>query len=225
LSNKKNNTQVLVFWSNFKWFFWYTLWWTSYNHLIFSFGPKNPSYPGSIPNAQIQNDENNFNMWRHLVMTFIASCFLNIQDWFLLFERTLIVTNPDWKESAKVDFNNCTYQMVTGDNFINVLQAAFEWADPKSVKKTDNLTVYFALSGSARAKAACRTLMKLTPGFPRYMPQIETHKGSHARKLLVLRSWNMCPNKIHNFDKRVHITRDTRYEFISRNLFLHEFFF
>ncbi len=31
-------------------------------------------------------------------------------------------------------------------------------------KKTDNLTVYFALSGSAPIKAACGTLTKLTPG-------------------------------------------------------------
>jgi hypothetical protein len=48
-------------------------------------------------------------------------------------------------------------------DFINVLQAAFTFADPKSVKKTDFLTVFCALSGSAHVKAAHRTLMKLTP--------------------------------------------------------------
>jgi hypothetical protein len=37
-------------------------------------------------------------------------------------------------------------------------------ADPKSAKKTDNLTVFFALLGSALVKAVCRTLMKLIPG-------------------------------------------------------------
>jgi len=36
--------------------------------------------------------------------------------------------------------------------------------DRKRAKKTDNLTVFFALSGSALVKAAHRTLMKLTPG-------------------------------------------------------------
>jgi len=38
-------------------------------------------------------------------------------------------------------------------------------ADPESSKKrqTTNLTVYFALSGSAHIKAARRQLMKLTP--------------------------------------------------------------
>jgi len=40
---------------------------------------------------------------------------------------------------------------------------AFTHADPKSVKKSVKLSVFFALSGSAHAKAAHRTLMKLTP--------------------------------------------------------------
>ncbi len=38
-------------------------------------------------------------------------------------------------------------------------------ADPERTKKTDNLTAFFALSGSALAKAAHRMLMKLTPGW------------------------------------------------------------
>jgi hypothetical protein len=52
-----------------------------------------------------------------------------------------------------------------GVNFINVLQAAFAQADPKRAKKTDNLTVFYVLSGSAGTKAARRMLMKLRPGF------------------------------------------------------------
>jgi len=40
-------------------------------------------------------------------------------------------------------------------------------ADPKSAKKTDGWTVFFALLESAGIKASCKTLMKLTPGgFP-----------------------------------------------------------
>jgi len=35
---------------------------------------------------------------------------------------------------------------------------------PKVQKRLDNLTVFFALSGSARAKAAFRMLMKLSQG-------------------------------------------------------------
>ncbi len=34
---------------------------------------------------------------------------------------------------------------------------------PKAQKKTDNLTVFFALLGSAHVKAGRRSLMKLTP--------------------------------------------------------------
>jgi len=37
-------------------------------------------------------------------------------------------------------------------------------ADPKRAKKTVTLLVFFAHLGYVSAKAACRTLMKLTPG-------------------------------------------------------------
>jgi len=51
----------------------------------------------------------------------------------------------------------------SGVNFINVLQAAFASADPESIKKQLCHQYLFTLLGSASAKAACRTLMKLTP--------------------------------------------------------------
>jgi len=51
-----------------------------------------------------------------------------------------------------------------GVNFTNDLCAAFMWAYPESAKKSENLTAFFALSGSVRAKAAHRTLMKLSAG-------------------------------------------------------------
>jgi hypothetical protein len=53
-----------------------------------------------------------------------------------------------------------------GFNFINVLQATFAHTDPQSAKKTDILTVFFVLWGSASVKAACRTLTKMTPSYP-----------------------------------------------------------
>jgi hypothetical protein len=50
---------------------------------------------------------------------------------------------------------------MSGLNFINILQAAFMCADPKSAKKAVKLSVsLFALSGSVRAKADHRMLMK-----------------------------------------------------------------
>jgi len=52
-----------------------------------------------------------------------------------------------------------------GVNFKNILQAAFAQTNLKSAKKTDNLTVFFALLGSACLKADHTMLMKLTPGF------------------------------------------------------------
>jgi len=48
--------------------------------------------------------------------------------------------------------------------FINILLPAFTLTDPKSVKKIENLTVFFMLLGSALIKAVHRTLMKLSPG-------------------------------------------------------------
>jgi len=52
----------------------------------------------------------------------------------------------------------------SGVNYINVLKAAFACTDPKSTKKTVELSVFFALSGSARVKASPRRLVKLTTG-------------------------------------------------------------
>jgi len=51
-----------------------------------------------------------------------------------------------------------------GVDFINVLQAAFAHANPKSTKKTDGLTAYFTLCVSAGAKVTHKMLMKLTAG-------------------------------------------------------------
>ena len=51
-----------------------------------------------------------------------------------------------------------------GVNFINVLHTAFTLVDPESVKKIDNLTVFFMLLGSPSIKAVRRMLMKSTPG-------------------------------------------------------------
>jgi len=50
-----------------------------------------------------------------------------------------------------------------GVNIINSLQAAFTPADHNSAKKTVKLSVFFSILGSAGAKAAQTTLMKLTP--------------------------------------------------------------
>ncbi len=54
---------------------------------------------------------------------------------------------------------------MSGVNFINVLQAAFARADPESVQIQLNRQYIFTLLGSARVKAVCRMLMKLTPGY------------------------------------------------------------
>ncbi len=49
-----------------------------------------------------------------------------------------------------------------GVDSINVLRTAFTLADPKSVKKIDNLTVFFTLLRSASVKAVRKMLMKLS---------------------------------------------------------------
>jgi hypothetical protein len=71
-----------------------------------------------------------------------------------------------------IDSQNCRrlrcylspHQMATtGIDFTNILHPAFTHVDPKSIKMTDELTVFFALLGSACIKAACEMLMKLRP--------------------------------------------------------------
>jgi len=54
---------------------------------------------------------------------------------------------------------------------------------PKAQKKTDNLTVFFALSESALVKAICRTLMKLTPEVvPRAKVSVKDDESQAADK-------------------------------------------
>jgi len=53
--------------------------------------------------------------------------------------------------------------LIHGVNFNNILQAAFAHADPKA-QKDKQLGCIFALLESVSAKAARRTLMKLTHG-------------------------------------------------------------
>jgi len=66
--------------------------------------------------------------------------------------------------------------LLLGVNFINFLRAAFVHADPKSTKKTNNLTFFFALLWSAWVNAAHRMLMKWAIGLNKtggiiYYPQ------------------------------------------------------
>ncbi len=68
----------------------------------------------------------------------------------------------------------------SGVNFTNVLQAAFMLIDPESIKKIDNLTVFFTLLGSARVKAVRRMLMKLSLGKPNHFQTCK--KGSSDSK-------------------------------------------
>jgi hypothetical protein len=50
-------------------------------------------------------------------------------------------------------------------NFISVLGTAFTHTQiPIAYKGADDLTVFFTLSESACLKAACKTMVKLTPG-------------------------------------------------------------
>ncbi len=50
-------------------------------------------------------------------------------------------------------------------------------------KKTDAMTVFFTLSGSARAKAAHQTLMKQTPVYRTLLDQCTIRKGFMTRGL------------------------------------------
>jgi hypothetical protein len=49
-------------------------------------------------------------------------------------------------------------------DFTNILHEPFTCKDPKSAKKSNCLTVFFALMGSASEKMSRKMLVKLTPG-------------------------------------------------------------
>jgi hypothetical protein len=65
--------------------------------------------------------------------------------------------------AARISLNICPVYHA-GLYFINILHTTFMHIDPKSIKIQSNCQYLFALLGSARAKTARRTLMKLTPG-------------------------------------------------------------
>ena len=69
------------------------------------------------------------------------------------------------RKQALVEVSVSIFKNVTpGVNFTKIIRAAFYRADPKSAKKTVNLSSFAALLGSACVKSAHRTLVKLTPG-------------------------------------------------------------
>jgi len=55
---------------------------------------------------------------------------------------------------ADVGANEEHVRWPAGVNFINISRAASRCTDPESAKRSDDLTVIFALLGSARVKAA-----------------------------------------------------------------------
>ena len=81
--------------------------------------------------------------------------------------------------SFKFDFEVKPNTVRPGVNFTNVLRPAFTHTDPKSAIKLLNLTVFFALLGSARVKAACRTLVKLTPVLLKFKQQQVAKNDRH----------------------------------------------
>jgi len=57
--------------------------------------------------------------------------------------------------------NKMLMKLTPGVNFINILNAASMFKDPKSAKKTDSLIVFFALLGSECIKTVFKMLVKL----------------------------------------------------------------
>jgi len=75
-----------------------------------------------------------------------------------MMEVTRIFSDP--KSADVIGHNNPFFSPSV--NFTYVLLKYFMRTDPKSAKKTDGSTVFFALLGSSQ-KAACKMLMKMTP--------------------------------------------------------------
>jgi len=67
-----------------------------------------------------------------------------------------------WRQRVKESFHVAEFWPNFGVNFINVLRQLFSPKDPESAKKTVKMSVFFALLGSAPAKAARITFMNTT---------------------------------------------------------------
>jgi hypothetical protein len=68
------------------------------------------------------------------------------------------------RKNSSLAKNKSFIESATWVDFNKILCAAFMRANPKSIKKTDCLTVFFGLLGSANIKVAPKMLVKLTPG-------------------------------------------------------------
>jgi len=79
------------------------------------------------------------------------------------FSQVISVFFPFWNLPVQKRLIKCWWNWHPGLNFINVLYTAFTRSDPKSVKKTVKLSIFFMLSGSTSVKAAHKMLVKLTP--------------------------------------------------------------
>ena len=56
-------------------------------------------------------------------------------------------------------------KLTSGVNFITLFTHSFAASRSRKRKKLLNLSVFLALLGSSGLKAACKTLVKLTPGW------------------------------------------------------------
>ena len=90
-----------------------------------------------------------------------------------------------------------------GLNFINVLRTAFTLVDPKSIKKIDDLTVFYTLLGSTGVKAVHRTLMKSTPGYVELLlfPISTQMTGTNQQK-----TWSITLHHITSLKRRFNVT-------------------
>ena len=63
--------------------------------------------------------------------------------------------------SYKKGTHKILMKLTPGLNFINVLCTAFTLEEPKSIKKTDNSSVFFMLLGSTSLKAKCKYVAEI----------------------------------------------------------------
>ena len=85
-----------------------------------------------------------------------------------------------------------------GVNFTNILRAAFMRTEPKSAKKTVNLSSFFALLGSAGVKAAQIEIERETRG-QFHQPNGAKHKCASTKSLVQsVSSTKLCPTLLVN---------------------------
>jgi len=119
----------------------------------------------------------------HVIQSFLSFSIMKIETVL----RILIF--QFFKPAEAQSLVRASFEGLPGVNFTNIFTLSFYARRSRKRKKTDDLTVFFMLLGTASVKAVHRTLMKSTPGvnFTNILRAAFSYKGvTHSFSILTV---------------------------------------